>query len=104
MNRAIRRRIAKLVKRQKQHGVMPRRNDPVLKELNVVNLVYNNNTEAPEELQRPLSWRPKIKEDFFDSICMNRISGELILVDCEIALESLEYEVGSNKNNTYENI
>ena len=81
---------------------MPRRNDPVLKELNVVNLLYNGNTEAPEELQRPLSWKPTNKENFFDSICMNRISGELILVDCEVALESLEYEVGSNKNNTYD--
>ena len=102
MNRATRRRIAKLVKRQKQHGIMPRRNDPVLKELNVVNLLYNGNTEAPEELQRPLSWRDKNKEDFFDSICMNRISGEIIIVDCEVALESLEYEVASKKNNHYD--
>ena len=93
MNRAIKRRIAKLVKRQKSHGIVPRHNDPLNTALQVLNLLYKDNTEAPDALQRPLSWRDKPnKLDFFNSICMDRISGEIILVDVQKALDSLEQE------------
>ena len=101
MNRAIRRRIAKLVKRQKSHGIVPRHNDPLNTALNVLNLLYKDNTEAPEELQRPLSWQQKNKENFFESICMDRISGEIILVDVQKALDSLEQEAPNESNIAY---
>ena len=101
MNRAIRRRIAKLVKRQKSHGIVPRHNDPLNTALNVLNLLYKDNTEAPEELQRPLSWQQKNKENFFESICMDRISGEIILVDVEKALDSIEQEAPNESNIAY---
>lgn len=101
MNRAIRRRIAKLVKRQKSHGIVPRHNDPLNTALNVLNLLYKDNTEAPEELQRPLSWQQKNKENFFESICMDRISGEIILVDVQKALDSLEQEAPKEPNIAY---
>ena len=101
MNRAIRRRIAKLVKRQKSHGIVPRHNDPLNTALNVLNLLYKDNTEAPEELQRPLSWQQKNKENFFESICMDRISGEIILVDVQKALDSLEQEAPKESNIAY---
>ena len=101
MNRAIRRRIAKLVKRQKSHGIVPRHNDPLNTALNVLNLLYKDNTEAPEELQRPLSWQDKNKYNFFESICMDRISGEIILVDVEKALDSIEQEAPNESNIAY---
>lgn len=102
MNRAIRRRIAKLVKRQKSHGIVPRHNAPLNTELRVLSLLYKDNTEAPEELQRPLSWKDDPnKIDFFNSICMDRISGEIILVDVQKALDSLELEAPSGDNKAY---
>tara|TARA_B100000287_G_scaffold75193_1_gene67081 strand:- start:1278 stop:2621 length:1344 start_codon:yes stop_codon:yes gene_type:complete len=101
MNRATRRRIARLVKRQQKKGIMPRRNDPILQALRVLDHLYKDNTEAPEELQRPLSWKDKNKIDFFNSICMNRISGEIILVNVQKALDSLEDEAGKKANEAY---
>ena len=101
MNRATRRRVAILVKRQAKKGIMPRKNDPLNQVLRVINHLYKDNTEAPEELQRPLSWKDKNKEDFFDSICMNRISGEIILVHVQKALDSLEDEAAKEDNKAY---
>ena len=101
MNRATRRRVAILVKRQAKKGIMPRKNDPLNQVLRVINHLYKDNTEAPEELQRHLSWKDKNKEDFFDSICMNRISGEIILVHVQKALDSLEDEAAKEDNKAY---
>jgi len=101
MNRAVRRRIATLVKRQLKKGIMPRRNDPLNTALRVVNLLYKDKTEAPQALQRPLSWKEKNKVDFFNSICMNRISGEIIIVHVQKALETLEDEAGKDTNEAY---
>ncbi len=101
MNRATRRRLAILVKRQAKKGIMPRKNDPLNQVLRVIDHLYKDNTEAPEELQRPLSWKDKNKEDFFASICMNRISGEIILVHVQKALDSLEDEAAKEDNKAY---
>ena len=103
MNRQIRRRVAKLVRRQQKKGVMPRKNDPMLQSLKVLNNLFNlDNFTAPPELQRPLSWKLSNEKAFFESICMNRISGEIIIVDVQKALDSLEYEVASKNNIAYD--
>ena len=57
MNRSVRRRITKLVKKAKAKGIILRKNDPITKTLQNLWRDLDNNFEAPQEFQRPLSWK-----------------------------------------------
>ena len=73
MNRKIRRRITKLVKKAEAKGIILRKNDPstpTLEEL-VVKLTEHG-FKAPRQFQRPLSWKKSNKLKYFESDRMKK--------------------------------
>jgi len=103
MNRSVRRRITKLVKKAKAKGIILRKNDPITKTLQNLWRDLDNNFEAPQEFQRPLSWKSDNKIKYFNSILMNRIEGTIVIVNVVKALAALKRAAGSIQNDAYAN-
>ena len=104
MNRKIRRRITKLVKKAEAKGIILRKNDPstpTLEEL-VVKLTEHG-FNAPRQFQRPLSWKRSNKLKYFNSVLMNRIEGSVVLVNVVKALAALKKATPSSENDAYAN-
>lgn len=45
---------------------------------------------APEEFQRPEAWGKKDKKDYFSSLLMNRLEGNFVVVDLQLAISKLK--------------
>ena len=103
MNRSVRRRITKLVKKAKAKGIILRKNAPITKTLQNLWRDLDNNFEAPLQFQRPLSWKSDNKLKYFNSILMNRIEGSIVILNVVKALAALEKAAGSIQNDAYAN-
>ena len=56
---------------------------------------------APEQFQRPESWRSEDKKKYFTSILMNRLEGSFVFVDLTLAIHKLESFAPNNRACTF---
>ena len=69
--------------------IFPVKHEPKVRSLKdtVVNYQYSY---APEEFQRPEAWGKDDRKDYFQSLLMNRLEGNFVVVDIELAIKKLE--------------
>ncbi len=72
-----------------QVKIFPIKGDPQVYPLDYTVRRYKN-SHAPEEFQRPESWGKEERKSYFQSILMNRIGGDFVLVDIQLAIDKLE--------------
>ena len=95
-NRKQRRQLKRLFK--KVSNIILRKKDPKNVDLQALYNSFYNNSIAPEEFQRPLSWGPEQKEKYFWSILMNRIEGTIVVVNVPKALPSIKRYASQNES------
>lgn len=69
--------------------IFPVKHEPKVRSLKdvVENYQYSY---APEEFQRPEAWSKDDRKGYFQSLLMNRLEGNFVLVDLELAIAKLE--------------
>ena len=69
--------------------VFPVKHEPKVRSLKdtVINYAYSY---APEEFQRPEAWNKDDRKGYFQSLLMNRLEGNFVVVDLELTLKKLE--------------
>ena len=90
MNRSARRKAKKLINKAIAQGIVPKKLPPSNQKLSHILSDYKDNYVAPQEFQRPLSWKNENKLKYFVSLLYNRTEGSLIVVNVELALEFLK--------------
>ena len=95
-NRKQRRQLKRLFK--KVSNIILRKKDPKNVDLQALYNSFYNNSIAPEEFQRPLSWGPEQKEKYFWSILMNRIEGTIVVVNVPKALAAIKRYASQNES------
>ena len=100
-NRKFRRGLKKNLKRlEREFGIVVVRDDPRNEKLKNVADNYIDFI-APPAFQRPKSWTPRLKKNYFESILMNRIEGSIILVNIGLALRAIKKKSASLSNDYY---
>ena len=72
-----------------QDKIFPIKGDPKVLPLDYTVRRYKN-SHAPEEFQRPESWGKEDRKSYFQSILMNRMGGDFVLVDIQLAINKLQ--------------
>ncbi len=69
--------------------VFPVKHEPKVRSLKdtVINYQYSY---APEEFQRPEAWGKDDRKHYFQSLLMNRLEGNFVVVDIELTIKKLE--------------
>ena len=100
-NRKFRRGLKKNLKKlEREFGIVVVRDDPRNEKLKNVADNYIDFI-APPAFQRPKSWTPRLKKNYFESILMNRIEGSIILVNIGLALRAIKKKSASLSNDYY---
>ena len=72
-----------------QVKIFPIKHEPKVRSLKDTVLNYKN-SYAPEEFQRPEAWGKDDRKHYFQSLLMNRLEGNFVVVDVELAIKKLE--------------
>lgn len=71
------------------YTIYPAKHDPKVRSLKDVVNNYEH-SYAPEEFQRPEAWGASDRKHYFKSLLMNRLEGNFVLVDIQLALSKLQ--------------
>lgn len=80
--------------------IFPVKHEPKVRSLKDVIENYQY-SYAPEEFQRPEAWSKQDRRDYFQSVLMNRLEGNFVVVDLELAIAKLEKLDPNNRAYNY---
>ena len=84
--------------------IYPIKNEPKVRSLKDIVKEYENSL-APEEFQRPEAWRCNDRKSYFQSLLMNRLEGNFVVVDLELASNKLQRIAPQNRaHNFFKNL